>query len=349
MWEELSDPEKREDYDVVIVGAGWAGMYMLYQARRLGMRACALESGAGVGGTWYWNRYPGARCDVPSLNYSYSFSEELEQEWSWSELYASQPEIERYANFVADKFDLKPDIRFSTRLIRAVYQTDTKTWWLDSDRGDRLTARYCVMATGGYSEPYRPDIRGLETFAGQILYTQEWPRTSVDYAGKRVGVIGTGATGMQVVTAIADEPIDHLYVFQRTANYAVPAMNAPMDPEYQREYKAQYREHRAQARSSKTGSLYEGPFVKVGHLSDEEFEDHMDMVYARGGSSVYGGLTDLIANEAVNDPRGRIPQPAGSPAGQGLSHRGIAVCLRTLRRIPSHPDRERLLREVQPG
>jgi cyclohexanone monooxygenase len=296
----LNSPEKREDYEVVIIGAGWAGMYMLYQARRLGMRAVALEAGDGVGGTWFWNRYPGARCDVPSLDYSYSFSEEVEQEWSWTELYASQPEIERYANFVADKFDLKGDIRFSTRLTKAAYQPDTKTWWLDSDRGDRLEARYCVMATGGYSEPFRPDITGLETFAGEVFYTQEWPRTSVDFTGKRIGLIGTGASGMQVVTAVAEEEIDHLYVFQRTANYAVPALNGPMDPAYEREYKSKYREHRARGRSSRSGSLYEGPWVEVGALSDEEFEAHMDMAYARGGSSVYGGLTDLLANETVN-------------------------------------------------
>src|ERR1700722_6110303 len=296
----MTDHQKRERYDVVIVGAGWAGMYMLYQARRLGLSVIVLEAGTGVGGTWYWNRYPGARCDVPSLNYSYSFSAELEQEWSWTELYAAQPEIERYANFVADKFDLRRDIRFSTRVTKAVYDSAGHSWLVDSDHGDLLQARYCVMATGGYSEPYRPAIPGLDSFGGEVYYTQEWPDTPVDYAGKRIGLVGTGATGMQVVTAVADEPIEQLYVFQRTANYAVPAMNAPMDPEYQREYKAHYREHRAEARSSRTGSLYEGPFVQVGALSDAEFEAHMEMVYARGGSSVYGGLTDLLASEGVN-------------------------------------------------
>jgi cation diffusion facilitator CzcD-associated flavoprotein CzcO len=314
----MTDQELRDRYDVVIVGAGWSGMYMLYQARRLGMKAIVLEAGNGVGGTWYWNRFPGARCDVPSLNYSYAFSEELEQEWSWTELYAAQPEIERYANYAADKFDLKRDIKFGTRLTRAVYDAERRTWQLDSDQGDRLEARYAIMATGGYSQPLRPDIPGLDTFEGELYFTQEYPETPVDYAGKRIGVVGTGATGMQVVTSVAEEPVEHLYVFQRTANFAVPAMNAPMDPEYERDYKANYRHHRERGRTSATGSLYEGPFVKVADLSDEEFEAHMDMVYARGGSSVYGGLTDLLASEEVNARvaeylnrrvRGRVDDP----------------------------------------
>jgi cation diffusion facilitator CzcD-associated flavoprotein CzcO len=291
---------QRTDHDLIIVGAGWAGMYMLHRARLQGLTVVLLEKGDSVGGTWYWNRYPGARCDVPSLQYSYSFSPELEQEWSWTELFAAQPEIERYANHVADRFGLREAIRFGFDVAAAVFDEASNTWAVESESGERVTSRYVVFATGGYSKPHWPDFPGLATFEGEVLQTQAWPQQPVDFRGKRVAVIGTGASGVQAVEAIGREDVAHLHVFQRTANYAVPAKNAAVDPDYEREYKAAYRAHRRAALESFVGSVYEGPFVEVGKLDDDEFKAHMDFVYARGGTSVYGGLTDLIHDANAN-------------------------------------------------
>ena len=234
--------------DAVVVGAGFAGLYMLHRLRGLGLEVCAIEAGSGVGGTWYWNRYPGARCDIESMEYSYQFSDALAQEWEWSERYATQPEILRYANHVADRFDLKNDIEFETRIVSAHYSDDdddeAKRWRITTDRGDIFMARWCVMATGCLSSANLPDIPGRDRFAGGAYHTGRWPHQGVDFHGKRVAVIGTGSSGIQSIPLIAEQA-SQLFVFQRTPTYSVPAHNRPLDPNEVCGIKADYRNFRA--------------------------------------------------------------------------------------------------------
>jgi cyclohexanone monooxygenase len=314
-----ADSARHQELDAVVVGAGWAGMYMLVRLRKLGFRSRVFEAGSGVGGTWYWNRYPGARCDVPSLDYSYSFSEELEQEWEWTEHYAAQPEIERYANHVADRFDLRRDIQFDTRIISAVFDEESSRWDITTDRGDQVSARYCIMATGGYSAPIAPDIAGIDSFEGEMYFTATWPDEVVSFAHKRVGVIGTGSSGMQAITAIGASDPAHLYVFQRTANFAVPAQNRPMEAEYQRRFKETSAKHREQGRYSGGGVVYPVPYGPVLGLTDEEFERQMAERWAVGGPAVCNSVTDLLESEAANRRvadylRTRVRQRVDDPA-----------------------------------
>src|SRR3989442_1534089 len=243
-------------FDAVIVGAGFAGLYMLHRLRGLGLSARLYEAGGGVGGTWFWNRYPGARCDVESMDYSYSFSDELQQEWRWTERYASQPEILRYINHVADRFDLRRDVQLETRVTAAVFDEATSRWAIETDRGDRVSAQFCIMATGCLSSAQVPKIPGLETFGGQWYHTGHWPHEGVDFTGQRVGVIGTGSSAIQSIPIIARQAA-HLFVFQRTPNFSVPAHNAPLDREYERRVKTSYTEFRRQARASRVGFVVE--------------------------------------------------------------------------------------------
>jgi len=238
--------------DVVVVGAGMAGLYALYHLRELGFSVVVLEAGGGVGGTWYWNRYPGARCDVPSLEYSYGFSEELQQEWEWSEVFPAQDELERYFNHVADRFDLRRDIRLNTRVAAATFDEDDSTWSVETEHGDRITARFCVMATGPLSMPNVPDVTGRDAFRGRVLQTSRWPEGELDLAGKRVGLIGTGSSGVQTTPELA-AMAGHLYVFQRTPTFTWPSRNGPMDPEVQQTWKRGYAEVRRQQRESYGG------------------------------------------------------------------------------------------------
>ena len=214
-------------YDVVIVGAGFGGMYMLHRLRGLGMSAIVFDTASGVGGTWYWNRYPGARCDVESMQYSYSFSEEIQQEWSWSEVFSGQPEILRYANFVADRLDLRRDMRFETRVTDAVFDAGTQRWAVRTDRGDAVSARFCVLATGCLSTARRPDFPGADGFKGQTYHTGHWPHEGVDFSGKQVAVIGTGSSAIQSIPVIAAQA-KHVTVFQRTPNFSIPSRNKKM-------------------------------------------------------------------------------------------------------------------------
>ena len=296
----MDDEDQMAHYDAIVVGAGWAGIYALIKLRQLGLRTLVYEAGSGVGGTWYWNRYPGARCDVRSVNYSFSFSAELEQEWTWTERYAAQPEIERYANYVADRFDLRRDIKFDTRVLAAHFDGSARRWVVRTDRGIS-SATYCIMATGAYSQPVLPAIPGVADFLGESYMTARWPQHTVSYDDKRVGVIGTGASGMQAVTAIAREPVRRLYVFQRTANFAVPAQNGPLDPAYVTDLKASYTEFRERARWSGSGTVYEGPSGPVADLPDGEFEGRMEQAWTSGGTSVCGGVTDLMSDRRAND------------------------------------------------
>ncbi len=231
--------EEVEQCDVMIIGAGVTGLYALYRLRELGLSVRAFEDGGGVGGTWYWNRYPGARFDSESYTYGYSFSEELLQEWDWKEHYSGQPENERYLNYVADKFDLRRDIRFHARVASAVFDEGADRWQVHLEDGHRARAPFLITAVGSLSAYYIPDFEGLDSFKGDWCHTGRWPAEGMDLAGKRVGVIGTGATGVQLITEIAKE-VGHLTVFQRTANYCAPLRNAPIDPETQRQIKASY-------------------------------------------------------------------------------------------------------------
>ncbi len=223
-------PPAPVDFDAVIIGAGMSGLYMLHLLRGLGFSARIYETGSDVGGTWYWNRYPGARCDIESMEYSYSFSDELQQEWHWTERYAAQPEILRYVNHVADRFDLRRDIQFNTRVTSAHYDETSNRWLIVTDREERVSARYCIAAVGCLSAAQVPKIPGLDAFQGRWYHTGHWPHEEVDFTGQRVGIIGTGSSGIQSIPVIAQQAA-HLYVFQRTPNFAVPSRNRPLDPD----------------------------------------------------------------------------------------------------------------------
>jgi cation diffusion facilitator CzcD-associated flavoprotein CzcO len=299
-----TDAESVREFDAIIVGAGFAGLYMLYRLRELGLSVRALEAGDGVGGTWYWNRYPGARCDVESVDYSFSFSEELQQEWEWTERYAAQPEIERYLNHVADRFDLRPDIQLRTRVTHAFFDEDTDRWELRTDGGERFSAQFCIMATGVLSIPQSPNFKGLDSFEGDWCHTGDWPHEGVDFTGKRVGVIGTGSSGTQVITTIAKDAA-HLTVFQRTPSFSVPAQNRPLDPEELREIKANYAERRRLARESSAGfpprttEINEKSALEV---TPEERQREYQAMWDRGGGLAFRvTFADLVTNKEANE------------------------------------------------
>jgi cyclohexanone monooxygenase len=296
------------EVDAVIVGAGFAGLYMLHRLRGLGLTARVFEAGGDVGGTWYWNRYPGARCDAESLAYSYSFSPELEQEWEWTERYATQPEILRYARHVAERFDLRRDIRFDTRVTEAHFDAVRNRWRVATDRGDRVAARFCIMATGCLSVPHVPDIPGLDAFAGRVLQASLWPHEPVGFTGERVGVIGTGSSAVQAIPLIAKEA-RHLTVFQRTPNFSVPARNAPLDPAWVAEFKQHYRAHRRNHKlglGSGFGELEplpreHGPMAESGlTLTDAEVDTILEASWQRGGARFAFAFGDALVNADVN-------------------------------------------------
>src|SRR5215813_5873911 len=287
-------------YDAVVVGAGFAGMYMLHRLRGMGFTARVYEAGGGVGGTWYWNRYPGARCDVESMQYSFSFSEELDQEWSWSEKYSPQPEILAYANHIADRFDLRRDIVFDTRVTRATFDEKAKRWQIETERGDRVTAKFCIMAVGCLSAPNRPQFEGIEDFQGPIYHTGEWPHDGVDFAGLRVGVIGTGSSAIQSIPIIAQQA-SQLTVFQRTATWSVPAWNEALSAEDLNNAKAHYPELRAKARARPTGFYFPFNTQPALQASAEERETQYEEAWKRGGLPFLGSYGDLLFEKAAND------------------------------------------------
>jgi cyclohexanone monooxygenase len=292
--------ETGTSYDAVVVGAGFAGLYALYCLRRLGFTARAFEAGDGVGGTWYWNRYPGARCDVESLQYSYSFSEALDQEWHWTEKYAPQPEILAYANHVADRFDLRRDIRFETRVTAATFDQHGAAWSIETDCGDRVRARFCIMAVGCLSSANRPPFAGMADFNGPIYHTGEWPHDGVDFSGLRVGVVGTGSSAIQSIPIIAQQA-KALTVFQRTPNYSVPARNAPLDPAYERSIKADYPAFRAKMRARPTGFYF--PFNAQPALAaaPDQRRRQYEEFWERGGLPFLGAYGDLLFDKTAND------------------------------------------------
>jgi cyclohexanone monooxygenase len=293
-----SEPVK---FDAIIVGAGVGGLYAIYRLRKLGLRVRAFEAGTEVGGTWYWNRYPGCRCDVESMEYSYSFSDELQQEWHWPERYGTQPEILRYINHVADCFDLRRDIEFNTRVKEASFDGKTSTWTVKTDKGDTASASFCIMATGNLSTPRTPDYPGLESFKGKWYHTGLWPHEGVDFTGLRVGVIGTGSSGVQSIPIIAKQA-KHLYVFQRTANFSLPARNGPMDSAKEHAHKAQYPERRRAAFDTPFGIAgYPPPVKSALAATEEERRRAYEAKWAEGGSiSFLYSFTDLLLEQESN-------------------------------------------------
>ena len=290
-----------EMLDLVIVGAGFSGLYMLHRARRQGLRARILEAGEGVGGTWFWNRYPGARVDVESHEYSYSFSPELEADWRWKERYAAQPELEAYLNHVADRFDLRGDIELCARVVSAVFEEASSSWRIATQAGRVLRARYCVMATGCLSVPKAIDIPGADQFGGAIYTTTDWPREGVDLRGLRVGVIGTGSSAIQTITHIAPEA-GALYVFQRTPSFSVPAHNGPADPEVRTRWLAGREANRRAEREHPIGIL---AAVSTGKLALETPPEEREQIYqerwAKGGFAIGGAFADLLISREAND------------------------------------------------
>ena len=335
----LAHPAPRtEQVDAVIVGAGFAGLYMLHTLRGMGLSARVIEAGSDVGGTWYWNRYPGARCDVESALYSYSFDEALEQEWEWTERYPTQPEIQRYLAHVADRFDLRRDIWFDTRVASAVFDDAANLWSVATERGDRLTAQWCIMATGNLSAARMPDIPGTVDTSLPVYHTGNWPAEGVDFSGQDVAVIGTGSSGIQAIPEIAQQA-KHLTVYQRTASFTVPARNTPIDREHYATIKRDYRDLRERWRVADL--LGAGEHIAVGSrfrrdvATHEEDDDQRRAEYERrwqsGGAWFTGAynnlLTDAAANETAADfIRGKIGEIVTDPAtAEKLMPRGFPV------------------------
>ncbi|HZQ58090.1 MAG TPA: NAD(P)/FAD-dependent oxidoreductase [Acidimicrobiales bacterium] len=290
-----------EELDVVVVGAGLGGMYALHRFRGDGLRVVVFETGDDVGGTWYWNRYPGARCDVESVEYSYGFSEELEQEWEWTERYAGQPEILCYLQHVASRFDLYRDIRFETRVTEAVFDEAGARWRVRTDRGDDVSAQFLVMATGCLSSANLPNIDGIGDFRGLVLHTGRWPREEVDLSATRVGVVGTGSSAIQAIPVIAEVAAD-LTVFQRTASYTVPAWNRALTPEEVAEIKADYQGLRARNRAmpGALGSRWSFNDQSALEVTDEEREAEFEKRWAIGGFAFVGAFKDTSTDPKAN-------------------------------------------------
>ena len=287
-------------YDAIIIGAGISGLYQLYRLRELGLRVRILEAGTGVGGTWYWNRYPGARFDSESYSYGYSFSEDVLQEWNWSEHFAPQPETLRYVNFVADKFNLKRDIDFRTRVKAAHYQDATRSWDVTAEDGRRYQARFLITAIGPLSAPTMPRIAGVETFKGEAYHTANWPHHQVTFAGKRVAVIGTGATGVQTIAEVA-KTVGHLTVFQRTPNWCKPLNNGKIDDVTQAKIKSGYPEMFKRCRESFACFLHTPDPRSIFDVTPAEREAFLEKQYASPGFGMWqGNFRDMLTNREAN-------------------------------------------------
>jgi len=329
--------EPTSHFDAVIVGAGFAGLYMLYRLRQLGLSVRVYEAGGEVGGVWFWNRYPGARCDIESMNYSYSFSHELQQEWAWTERYATQPEILRYINHVADRFELRQDIQFKTRVSASVFNEATNRWTIQTDDGASASARFLIMATGCMSAVNVPDFKGVEAFQGKWWHTARWPEEGVDFTGQRVGVIGTGSSGIQVIPKLAEQAA-HLFVFQRTPSFSVPARNAPIDPVYESWMKANYADYRRKARETRAGVVMEVNPKSALEVSPEEREREYQARWEKGGTGFLATFSDVMARREANETaaefvrsqiRATVRDPAVaealSPSGYPLGTKRLCV------------------------
>ena len=300
-----ADAMQVPEYDAIVIGAGISGLYQLYRLRELGMRVRVFEAGTGVGGTWYWNRYPGARFDSESYSYSYSFSQELLDEWNWSEHFAAQPETLRYLNHVADKFDLRRDIRFRSRVTAAHWQEAARSWDVTLEDGSRIRAVFLITAIGPLSAPTMPRIEGVETFQGQSCHTAQWPHASVSFKGKRVAVIGTGATGVQTIQEVA-KTAAHLTVFQRTPNWCAPLHNSRIDAEEMAKIKAGYPEMFRRCQETFACFLHTPNPRGTFEVTPEEREAFWEKLYAERGFGIWQGnfrdiLTDPAANDAISE------------------------------------------------
>ena len=327
-----------QDHDVVVVGAGYSGLYLLHRLRELGLSVRVLEAGGGVGGTWYFNRYPGARCDVDALEYGFSFSAELDQKWRWDERYATQSEILRYLETVADTFDLRRDVQLDTRVDSATWDEAGRRWRLRTEAGEVFEARFVVMATGCLSVPKKPDIPGVESFAGPTYFTSRWPHEGVDFTGQRVGVVGTGSSAVQAIPRIAEQAAA-LTVFQRTANYIVPARNHPLGNDDHREEALAAR--RESGRNTPLGlSVEPSGFAELSALevSAEQRDAEFERLWNRGGLTLMTAFADLLVDERANEAaaeflrdkiRGRVRDPEVAerlcPSGYPIGAKRLCV------------------------
>ena len=308
------------DFDAIVIGAGFAGLYALHKLRdQLGLSVRVYEAASDVGGTWYWNRYPGARCDIESVHYSYSFSEELQQDWEWSERFAGQPEILRYLNHVADRFDLRKDILFDTRVNSMVWDDDASLWRVGTELGDTVTARYVISGAGNLSVPKTPEFDGVESFRGQVYLTGNWLDENIDFTGQRVAIIGTGSSGIQAISEIA-KTAGHLTVFQRTPNYASPIVNGPADPDVVRAVKANYAQVRDASRNHFLGVPYTQVQPSALAVSAAERRRTFDERWNAGGFRLFiDSYQDILFDKKANDTiadyiRGRIHERVNDPA-----------------------------------
>jgi cation diffusion facilitator CzcD-associated flavoprotein CzcO len=290
---------KVESVDAVVVGAGFAGLYMLHVLRQSGLKVRGFERGGDVGGTWYWNRYPGARCDSESPYYSYSFDEQLEQEWPLLERYPVQPQILSYLRHVADRFDLRQDIQFDTRVTEVVYRDGEERWQVSTDQSHQVSTRFVITAVGCLSSANKPQLPGQERFLGRTYHTGEWPHEPIDFTGKRVGLIGTGSTGIQAIPVVAEQAL-HLTVFQRTAQFTLPAQNHPLDPEFVQDLKANYRELRSKCKESATGAPYAPTEALALDVDDATRRAAYEAAWDVGGGRFLGTYRDLLISEKAN-------------------------------------------------
>ncbi|GIR55917.1 MAG: cyclohexanone monooxygenase [Rhodospirillaceae bacterium] len=290
---------KNVDVDVVVVGAGFSGLYLLYRLRKAGFSTRVFERGGDVGGTWYWNRYPGARCDVESLQYSYSFDEQLQQDWHWPEKFSAQPDILAYANHVADRFNLKKDIEFNIEVKASWFDENLKTWKITTNTGEEINAQYFIMATGCISTTQIPNIKGLSDYVGNTFHTGDWPHEEVDFSGQSIAVIGTGSSGIQSIPVLAKQA-KKLTVFQRTPNYSIPSQNEPMTKKYERSWKDVYSERRKEMRYSAHGSLKDLNDVPALSVDEDQRQELYTKRWAIGGTGFLGSFNDLLTNADAN-------------------------------------------------
>ena len=288
-----------KNVDAVVVGAGFSGLYLLYRLRKAGFSTRVFERGGDVGGTWYWNRYPGARCDVESLQYSYSFDERLQQDWHWPEKFSAQPDILAYANYVADRFDLKKDIEFNIEVKGSRFDENSNRWKITTNTGEEINAQYFIMATGCISTTQIPNIKGLSDYVGNTFHTGDWPHEEVDFSGQSIAVIGTGSSGIQSIPVLAKQA-KKLTVFQRTPNYSIPSQNEPMTKKYERSWKDVYSERRKEMRYSAHGSLKELNDVPALSVDEDQRQELYTKRWAIGGTGFLGSFNDLLTNADAN-------------------------------------------------
>jgi cation diffusion facilitator CzcD-associated flavoprotein CzcO len=316
--------------DAIVIGAGFGGLYAIHRLRGMGLSVVGVEAGGDVGGVWYWNRYPGARCDVFSIDYSYSFSDEIQQEWSWSEEYSAQPEILAYANFVADKLNLRKYFNFNTRVQSATFDDARGLWVISTDTGEVFESTFCIMATGPLSIPKEVDIAGVEDFKGKIYRSAKWPHDAVDFAGQRVGVVGTGSSGIQIVSTVAEQA-EQLFVFQRTPSFTFPMRNKPLTPEYCDQIKAHYKEIRENTRNNFTGGTRPMSTRPLFSVTREEREELLEDAWRRGGRVLMGLFSDALTNPEANEiiaefVRGKIGEIVHDPqTAECLKPRGYPI------------------------